>query len=240
MLVVLLPDLLEPNYVRRRQTTGVLAKDRLKGFSKIARRNTAEIKRGDQSIDAWYAPHVGRQDSAGESLSLSAVMHAGLADAYLSDSCDQVPLRARTVANDETVTIGMAQIPTFINVFINFVLYGCLKHLLCSLPKDPFKTQLSILNKLLRRLFRYIFLHERILSPCANRVLGLRLPERIRFFLPSTTFGYISSRVSLPLSLKVNQNLAEERQWSKDCESREITCSSAQWSSPRFVDIWMG
>jgi hypothetical protein len=34
----------------------------------------------------------------------------------------------------------------------------------------------------------------RILSPCANRDSGfLELPERIRFFFPSTTFGYISS-----------------------------------------------
>ena len=59
--------------------------------------------------------------------------------------------------------------------------------------EESLQVQTERPESVIRRLFRYIFVHERILSPCANRVLGLKnIPERIRFFLPSTTFGYIS------------------------------------------------
>ncbi len=116
-------------------------------------------------------------------------MYPRLANTDLADPGDQVSSRQGAVSDNQPATSIVLNMGVFFNILNHLVFNRLLKHLPGSLSEKFLQSQLCTIHQLIGLLFWYKVIHERILSPCCHRDLGLeKISKRIRSFIVINNF----------------------------------------------------
>ncbi len=117
-------------------------------------------------------------------MTVSLIMHTGLADPYLANPRDELSFGKRAVSDNLAVALLIQYMGMLINIFRNLVFYRLLKHLPRSFPEQFFQSQSGFILQLINLRFTYSMLPERILISLQSQGLGFleKNSKRIRSF----------------------------------------------------------
>jgi hypothetical protein len=113
-LVISLPTDFESHDVSGRQAGGFLTQDRCQGFSKISSRDSLEIQRRDQCVDAGCPAHKPGQNRTGEP-SFVTMPYPMLTNFNGTNSSDDLPLWQMPVAYHQPLPILITSILVELN-----------------------------------------------------------------------------------------------------------------------------
>src|SRR5438105_3261798 len=125
-LVISFPADFESHDVSGRQTGGFLTQDRCQSFTKISGRDSLEIQRWNQCVDAGCSAHKPGQNRTGK-LALVTMPNSRLPNFNGTNSTDYLPLRQMPVAYHQPLSILITSILIELNVVDYLVFDRCLQ-----------------------------------------------------------------------------------------------------------------
>src|SRR5438105_8467122 len=177
-LVISFPADFESHDVSGRETGGFLTQDRCQGFTKISSRDSLEIQRRNQCVDAGCPAHKPGQNRTGEPPSVT-MPYSRLTNFNGTNSSDYLPLWQMPVAYNQPLSILITPILVELNVVHYLVFDRGLQQLARSFLEQLFEKRFLFIFSSLTERDHFTLWHWRILSFWLPRV---RPP---RFF-----FGY--------------------------------------------------
>ena len=163
---LLLPHLLQPDDVGRRQPDDAVAQNRPQSVREGVGGNPLQVEQRDQGVDARRAPQIRRQDGTGEVLPRAPVMDPRLAHRDLADPGHQLALRVIAVAHHQALALVVPQGLEAPRVLLHLHPQGFLQQPPGALSQQGLQHRLHLTTG-----YRAVvdddrrFFHERILLP---------------------------------------------------------------------------